>query len=49
LHGGLRGSENHFVVHRPAIEWVRMAHQRREAWLYARIPLEQGFEPAVQA
>jgi hypothetical protein len=31
LASGLRGSENHFVVHRPAVERVRMAHHRSRA------------------
>ncbi len=29
LAGGFRGSENHLVVHRPAVKRVRMAHHRR--------------------
>jgi hypothetical protein len=31
-------------VHRPAVERVRMAHHRREAWLPLRVPFKQGFE-----
>ena len=49
LAGGLRGSENHLVVHRPAVERVRMAHQRREAWLSPRVPFKQGFESPLGA
>jgi hypothetical protein len=49
LHGSLRGSESHLVVHRPAIERVRMAHERRAAWLYPEIPLEKGFERSCGA
>jgi hypothetical protein len=33
LRGGLGGSENYLVVHRPAVKRMRMAHQRREAGL----------------
>jgi hypothetical protein len=49
LAGGLRGSENHLVVHRPAVERVRMAHHRREAWLPPRVPFKQGFESSLGA
>jgi hypothetical protein len=49
LAGGLRGSENHLVVHRPAVERVRMAHDRREAGLSPRVPFEQGFECPLEA
>jgi hypothetical protein len=44
LPSGLRGSENHFVVHRPAVERVRMAHHRSKAWLSPRVPFKQGFQ-----
>jgi hypothetical protein len=44
LASGLRGSENHFVVHRPAVERVRMAHRRSEARLSLRAPFKHGFE-----
>ena len=44
LPGGLGGAENHLVVHRPAEERVRMAHERREAWLSPRIPFKKGFQ-----
>jgi hypothetical protein len=46
---GLRGSENHLVVHRPAVERVRMAHQRGEAWLSSRVPFKKGFECSLEA
>jgi hypothetical protein len=36
-------------MHRPAIERVRMAHERRAAWLYPGIPLEKGFERSCRA
>jgi len=44
LRGGLGGSENHLVVHRPAVKRVRMAHQRRKAGLSLRVPFKEGFE-----
>jgi hypothetical protein len=49
LPGGLRGSENHLVVHRPAVERVRMAHHRSKAWLSLRVPCKQGFERPLEA
>jgi hypothetical protein len=49
MHGSLRGSESHLVVHRPAIERVGMAHERRAAWLDPGIPLEKGFERSCRA
>jgi len=47
--GSLRGSESHLVVHRPAIERVRVAHERRAAGLNAGIPLDKGFERSRRA
>jgi hypothetical protein len=44
LGSGLRSSENHFVVHRPPVERVRMADHRSQAWLCPRVPLKHGFE-----
>ena len=44
LHGSLRGSENHLVVHRPAVERVRMAHHRGKAWFSPRVPFKHCFE-----
>ena len=49
LPSGLRGSENHFVVHRPAVQRVRMAHHRSKAWLSLRVPCKQGFERPLEA
>jgi hypothetical protein len=49
LASSLRGSENHLIVHRPAVEGVRMAHQRGEAWLSPRVPFKQGFECSLEA
>jgi hypothetical protein len=31
-------------VHGPAMEWVRMAHHRRQAWFSPRVPFKQRFE-----
>jgi hypothetical protein len=36
-------------VHRPAIERVRVAHERRAAGLNAGIPLDKGFERSRRA
>jgi hypothetical protein len=36
-------------VHRSTVDRVRMAHQRSEARLYARIPLEKRFKRAFGA
>ena len=44
LPSGLRGAENHFVVHRPAVERVRMVYHRSQAWLSLRVPFEHGFQ-----
>jgi hypothetical protein len=49
LAGGLCGSEYHLVVHRPAVERMRMAHHRSEAWLSPRVPFKQGFERPLEA
>jgi hypothetical protein len=49
LRGCLRSTEDDLVVHRPAVERVRMAHQRSEARLHARIPLEKRFKRAFGA
>jgi len=45
----LRCTEDDLVVHRPPVDRVRMAHQRRETWLGASIPLEEGFKRPFQA
>jgi hypothetical protein len=36
-------------VHGPAVERVRMAHQRHEAWLSPPVPFKQGFECSLEA
>jgi len=47
--GCLRSTEDDLVVHRSTVDRVRMAHQRSEARLYARIPLEKRFKRAFGA
>ena len=47
--GRFGGAKDNFVVKRAAKLRVRMTHQRRQARIASRVPLEQSFEPSNRA
>ena len=47
--GRLGGAKDNLVVKRAAKLRVRMTHQRHQARIASRVPLEQSFEPSNRA